>query len=145
MPELRSRARRNRPLHNPTPNPTTQFHKPTVRTSERRRTTAQNRRNREQKNTIGIHETNNIVIKDVRAVPETRTLGDKEEGKEQDQAPDAPLRVLREGNGDKAMDEYDGGGRSPDKAAAAEDEGSMAPLPENVSEQGYLSLLYSYN
>ncbi|KAK4276977.1 hypothetical protein QN277_015056 [Acacia crassicarpa] len=135
MPELRSRARRNRALHNPIPNPITQSQKPTVRTRQRRRTNAQNRENPQQKNTIGVDETNYIVSRDIGAVPETRTLGDKE-GKEQGQAPDAKLRVLREKGGDKAMDDYDSGGHSPDKALAAEDEGCTAPLPEKVQVGG---------
>ncbi|KAF7830102.1 casein kinase 1-like protein HD16 [Senna tora] len=136
MPELRSRARRNRALHNPNPNPITQPQNPTVRTRQRRRTTAHYRKNRKQEDTIGVDEINNIVNKDVGALPETGTLRDKEEEKEQGQAPDVPLRVLREEIGDKAMDEYDSGGRSPDKAPAAEDDGSTAPLPEKVQVGG---------
>lgn len=138
MPELRSRARRNRALDNPNPNPITppqpQSHKPAVRTRQRRRTPAQNRRNRKENNTIAAAaETNDIVNNDVGAFPEARrTSKDKEEEKEEGQTPDAPLRVLREEVGEKAMDEYDSGGRSADKGAGAEDEGSTAPLPEKV-------------
>ena len=72
--------------------------------------------------------------KGVGAVPETRALIDKEEEEDEEgQAPDAlPFRALREEVGEKAMDEYDSGGRSADKAPGAEDEGSTAPLPEKV-------------
>lgn len=38
------------------------------------------------------------------------------------------VRVSRE----EAMDEYDSGGRSADKAPGAEEEGSATPLPEKV-------------
>lgn len=40
----------------------------------------------------------------------------------------AVFRVSRE----EAMDEYDSGGRSADKAPGAEEEGSTTPLPEKV-------------
>ncbi|PON47425.1 Serine/threonine protein kinase [Trema orientale] len=38
--------------------------------------------------------------------------------------------------GERGMDEYDSGGRSGEKGAAAEDEGSTAPLPEKVQVGG---------
>ena len=137
MPELRSRARRNRAPGNSNPNrnPIAPPQPPelAVRTRQRR-TTAQNRRNRREKNTIGAaDETDDVVNKGVGAIPETRALIDKEEEDEEGQAPDAPpFRALREEVGEKAMDEYDSGGRSADKAPGAEDEGSTAPLPEKV-------------
>ncbi|KAK6268099.1 hypothetical protein QUC31_012259 [Theobroma cacao] len=52
-------------------------------------------------------------------------------------------RVLEEGEraekeevGEKAMDEFDSGGRSNDKGNAGEDEGGTAPLPEKVQVGG---------
>lgn len=39
---------------------------------------------------------------------------------------------LREEVADRKMDEYESGGKSVDKVAVAEDEGSTAPLPEKV-------------
>lgn len=76
---------------------------PTVTTRQRRR---RRRTDARQNNTIGVD-----------AIPETTAL-------------DGEVRVSKD---DKAMDDYDSGGLSPDKPPVAEDEGSTAPLPEKVS------------
>lgn len=60
---------------------------------------------------------------------ETRSSKDKA----QEIVGEEALRVLREEVEERSMDEFDsGGGRSGDKGAAAEDDGSNAPLPEKV-------------
>ncbi|XP_027329675.1 casein kinase 1-like protein HD16 [Abrus precatorius] len=118
MPELRSRKRPNpnpSPSPNPNPNPTpiTQPVR-TIRQRRTRRTTVRNNRNA----IAGDQINNNRQIHQQR--------------QEQDAL---PLRVLKEEN--KAMDnEHDSGGRSADKAPAAEDEGSTTPLPERVQVGG---------
>lgn len=79
----------------------------------------QNRRNSKlEREAIGIG-----TVKDG-AIVETKLF------KRQDQQ--QKVGVLREGVGERAMDEYDSGGRSGDKGQGAEDEGSTAPLPEKV-------------
>ncbi|XP_061369572.1 casein kinase 1-like protein HD16 isoform X3 [Gastrolobium bilobum] len=126
MPELRTRPRRNRLLDNANTNPITRPHSPAaVGAGRRRRTSAaatQTKRNRRQKNAIAADEIGHIVNNDdAGAVREARARELKDEQGE-------PVRVLEE----EAMDEYDSGGRSADKAPGAEDDGSTAPLPEKV-------------
>ncbi|KAJ7965924.1 putative Casein kinase [Quillaja saponaria] len=138
MPELRSRARRNQASDNPNPNLITQPQPPqeeagpeklTVRSRPTRRT-VQNRRNQKDKNKIGADETNEIVKKGVAKDKE------KEKQQEEKQLPNAQVGILREEVGERDMDEYDSGGRSPDKGHGAEDEGSTAPLPEKIQVGG---------
>jgi hypothetical protein len=138
MPELRSRARTNQASDNPDPNPINrQLHKPdyknklpNVPTRLRRRT----ERNRgSNKNAIGVGERR----RGRKVVNEARPLKDDEEGGE-----DEEIRVLREGGGEKAMDDCDSGGaggQSGNKGPGAEDEGSTAPLPEKVSFDSLIS------
>lgn len=83
-------------------------------------TTRQRRRRRtdaRQNNTIGVD-----------AIPETTAL-------------DGEVRVSKD---DKAMDDYDSGGLSPDKPPVAEDEGSTAPLPEKVSSFLFLPFYFIF-
>lgn len=156
MPELRSRARRNRAPNNPDPNPITQpqpaaaaadddddENKLSLRTLRQRRGTGQNRRvnsvynrnnsNKNKKNdAIGGVDDRKIVRakRSPKVIIETRSLKSKEEEEEEE------TRVLRQGVEERAMDEYDSGGRSGDKGLAAEDEGSTAPIPEKVQVGG---------
>ncbi|XP_052886652.1 casein kinase 1-like protein HD16 isoform X1 [Gossypium arboreum] len=141
MPELRSRARRNRASVNPdlsptpidiVPQPDTN-NKVTTRTRQRR--TGQRRKregaivavvdDNELNNNDDGH--NNIVSG---AGFETTPFGRKadEDIKK--------LRVLKEQVAEKKMNEYDSGGRSGDKGPGAEDDGNTAPLPEKVSVGG---------
>jgi hypothetical protein len=89
-------------------------------------TAAQTRRNRRQKkkkkNTIVAEKIENIVNNDDETGVE-RLKEEEGENKEK-----AVVRV----SGEEAMDEYDSGGRSADKAPGAEEEGSTTPLPEKV-------------
>lgn len=152
MPELRSRARRNRAPNNPDPNPITQpqpaaaaasveddddENKLSLRTLRRRRGTGQNRRgnsvynrnnsNNKKKNDAigGVDDRKNVRAKrSPKVIIETRSFKSEEEEEE--------TRVLRQEVEERAMDEYDSGGRSGDKGLAAEDEGSTAPIPEKV-------------
>ena len=126
MPELRTRARRrnNNNIQAADPNPIAQPDSQAPVARPRRRTAAapaaQTRRNRRQKNNvIGAADEIGNVVNDV-AVNDA-----------------GAARVLRE----EAMDEYDSGGRSADKAPGAEEEGSTAPLPEKVF---FLFLIYYY-
>ena len=153
MPELRSRARRNRAPNNPDPNPITQpqpaaaaddddENKLSLRTLRQRRGTGQNRRgnsvynrnnsNKNKKNdAIGGVDDRKIVRakRSPKVIIETRSLKSKEEEEEEEEE---ETRVLRQEVEERAMDEYDSGGRSGDKGLAAEDEGSTAPIPEKV-------------
>jgi len=117
MPELRTRPRINRLTDNAPP---VAGGKRTVAA-----TAAQTRRNRRQKkkkkNTIVAEKIENIVNNDDEGVE--RLKEEEAESKEK-----AVVRVSRE----EAMDEYDSGGRSADKALGAEEEGSTTPLPEKV-------------
>ena len=148
MPELRSRARRNRAPNNPDPNPITQpqpaaadddddENKLSLRTLRQRRGTGQNRRgnsvynrnnsNNKKKNDAigGVDDRKNVRAKrSPKVIIETRSFKSEEEEEE--------TRVLRQEVEERAMDEYDSGGRSGDKGLAAEDEGSTAPIPEKV-------------
>lgn len=131
MPELRSRARRNRTSNNhpdPTQDPKSATQQPslpkrrTIRT--RNRTTAQNDTNKEA---IGVGK-RKITAKGGPIVQTRSFKADEIRYRDQD----LEVRNLREGVGEKAMDEYDSGGRSADKGPAPEDEGGTAPLPEKV-------------
>lgn len=83
----------------------------------------ENRRNSKvERNAIGVG-----TVKGG-AIVETRLLKGEKQGQEQQVGAGA----LRERVGERAMDEYDSGGRSGDKGQGAEDEGSTAPLPEKV-------------
>lgn len=150
MPELRSRARRNRAPNNPDPNPITHpqpaaaavdddddENKLSLRTLRRRRRTGQNRRgnsvynrnnsNNKKKNDAigGVDDRKNVRAKrSPKVIIETRSFKSEEEEEE--------TRVLRQEVEERAMDEYDSGGRSGDKGLAAEDERSTAPIPEKV-------------
>lgn len=121
MPELRTRPRINRLTDNAPP----------VAGGRRAvaATAAQTRRNRRQKkkkNTIVAEKIENIVNND----DETGVERLKEE--EGENKKKAVVRVSRE----EAMDEYDSGGRSADKAPGAEEEGSTTPLPEKIQVGG---------
>lgn len=152
MPELRRRARRNRAPNNPDPNPITQpqpavaaaaaddddeENKLSLRTLRQRRGTGRNRRgnsvynsnnsNKKRKNDAieGLDDRKIVRAKrSPKVIIETRSFKSEEEEEE--------TRVLRQEVGERAMDEYDSGGRSGDKGLAAEDEGSTAPIPEKV-------------
>ncbi|KEH36077.1 casein kinase I-like protein [Medicago truncatula] len=89
---------------------------------------AQTRRNRKQKkkDTIVAEEIENIVNNHDEAGVE-RLKEVEGENKEK-----SVVRVSRE----EAMDEYDSGGRSADKAPGAEEEGSATPLPEKIQVGG---------
>ncbi|ESW33521.1 hypothetical protein PHAVU_001G076900 [Phaseolus vulgaris] len=121
MPELRSRRNRAT-LHdqNPNPNP---YPNPNSKTRQRRtrRTTVITGRN--NRNTLARCRIGN------------RELEEKEQ---QHQQQHAPLLRVSEEDKEKVMDdEFDsGGGRSADKAAPVEDEGSTAPIPERVQVGG---------
>ncbi|KAK9983053.1 hypothetical protein SO802_032578 [Lithocarpus litseifolius] len=155
MPELRSRARRNRAPNNPDPNPIIQpqpvaaavdddddENKLSLRTLRQRR--GQNRRgnsvynsnnsNKKKKknDAIGGVDDRKIVRakRSPKVIIETRSFKSKEEEEEEE------TRVLRQEVEERAMDEYDSGGRSGDKGLAAEDEGSTAPIPEKVQVGG---------
>lgn len=139
MPELRSRARRYRASINQNPNPNPEPIAPsqqphldnnindnnnnnrkklTVRTPQQRRTG----QNKTKRNTIvAVDDKKNGNNNNIVNVQETTPLKDNEKA-----------RVLAEEVAEKKMDEYDSGGRSADKGAGAEDEGSTAPLPEKV-------------
>lgn len=132
MPELRSRPRRNRasnrnpkPDHNndnnnnPIGNPIAEQRQ--EQEPPRDLTDARPRRGRGRRPAQGNNRGKTNAIGG--AIRETTLV--KREEEEED-------RVLREGVGERGMDEYDSGGRSGDKGAAAEDEGSTAPLPEKV-------------
>lgn len=154
MPELRRRTRRNRAPNNPDPNPITQpqpavaaaaaddddeENKLSLRTLRQRRGTGRNRRgnsvynsnnsNKKKENDAieGLDDRKIVRAKrSPKVIIETRTFKreEEEEGEE--------TRVLRQEVEERAMDEYDSGGRSGDKGLAAEDEGSTAPIPEKV-------------
>lgn len=137
MPELSSRARTNQASDNPDPNPISrQLHKPdyknklpNVPTRLRRGTD----RNRSNKNAIGVGDRR----RGHKVVNEARPLKDDEEGGEEEE-----IWVLREGGGEKAMDDCDSGGaggHSGHKGPGADDEGSTAPLPEKVSFYSLIS------
>ncbi|XP_059460768.1 casein kinase 1-like protein HD16 isoform X1 [Corylus avellana] len=131
MPELRSRARTNQASDNPDPNrinrqqPQPDYKNKLLNVPTRlRRGTERNRRS--NKNAIGVGERG----RGRKVVTEARSLKDDEEGGEEEE-----IRVLREGGGEKAMDDCDSGGaggHSGNKGLGAEDEGSTAPLPEKV-------------
>ncbi|KAF3446730.1 hypothetical protein FNV43_RR11910 [Rhamnella rubrinervis] len=131
MPELRSRTRRNRAsgIPNPNHNPITRqpLEKLTARTPQRRRTVQNRKNSKVERNAIGVGERN--TVKDG-LVLETRSFREREGHEHQE------LKLFREGVGERAMDEYDSGGRSADKGPGAEDEGSTAPLPEKVQVGG---------
>ncbi|KAJ0030545.1 hypothetical protein Pint_12865 [Pistacia integerrima] len=142
MPELRSRARRYRASINQNPNsnpeliaPSQQPHfdnnindnnnnnrkKLTVRTRQQRRTV----QNKTKRRTIVAVDDKKNGNNNIVNVQETTPLKDNEK-----------VRVLVEEVAEKKMDDYDSGGRSADKGAGAEDEGSTAPLPEKVQVGG---------
>lgn len=154
MPELRRRTRRNRAPNNPDPNPITQpqpavaaaaaddddeENKLSLRTLRQRRGTGRNRRgnsvynsnnsNKKRKNDAieGLDDRKIVRAKrSPKVIIETRSFKSEEEEEEEE------TRVLRQEVEERAMDEYDSGGRSGDKGLAAEDEGSTAPIPEKV-------------
>lgn len=113
MPELRSGPRRGRAQ----PNPVVQ--------SERRGATGAARRRRPA--TRGRQAAEEIVVvepKEEVGLPEgVGEIGALGGGEEENQ----------EEVGERRMDEFDSGGKSADKLAGGEDEGSTAPLPEKVS------------
>ncbi|KAF2285337.1 hypothetical protein GH714_000120 [Hevea brasiliensis] len=110
MPDLRSRARRNRePV---------KLLRIRIRLSSLYRLVGEKLlRTREKNNAIAVEDKNNIVNL------ETTPL-------------ETHPRAFREEVAEKTMDEYDSGGRSGDKGPGAEDEGSTAPLPEKVQVGG---------
>ncbi|WVY92243.1 hypothetical protein V8G54_037757 [Vigna mungo] len=115
MTELRS-GRNRETVHDPNPNPN-----PNTKARQRRtRRTAVNPE-RYNRNTL-----------------ERCRIGNRELGEKEQQQQHAPLlRVSEEGKEKDMDDEFDsGGGRSPEKAAPAEDEGSTAPIPERVQVGG---------
>lgn len=84
----------------------------------------QNRRNgKADRKAIGAGKRNTV-----KGGPILETRSFQEQGGPERQE----LKLLGEGVGERAMDEYDSGGRSADKGPAAEDEGSTTPLPEKV-------------
>lgn len=109
MTELRS-GRNRETFHDPNPNPNTK---------------ARQRRTRRTAVNPGRYNRNTL---------ERCRIGNRELGEKEPQQQHAPLlRVSEEGKEKDMDDEFDsGGGRSPDKAAPAEDEGSTAPIPERV-------------
>ncbi|XP_027940145.1 casein kinase 1-like protein HD16 [Vigna unguiculata] len=118
MPELRS-GRNRATFHDPNPNPN-----PNPNTKTRQRRT--------RRTTVNTGRYNRNTLARCR-------IGNRElEEKEQQQQQHAPLLRVSEEDKEKEMDdEFDsGGGRSPDKAAPAEDEGSTAPIPERVQVGG---------
>ncbi|KAH9761282.1 protein kinase domain-containing protein [Citrus sinensis] len=126
MRELRSsRARRNRAAVNPNRSPQPDNNNNNNNNNNNKRLTVRSRQQRRKKGNITIvdaaDDNNNIVN------VEEATTSFKEK---QD------IRFLREEVAVKKMDEYDSGGRSADKGAGAEDEGSTAPLPEKVQVGG---------
>ncbi|KAJ0091379.1 hypothetical protein Patl1_12947 [Pistacia atlantica] len=142
MPELRSRARRYRASINQNPNPNPELIAPsqqphfdnnindnnnnnrkklTVRTRQQRRTV----QNKTKRRTIVAVDDKKNGNNNIVNVQETTPLKDNEK-----------VRVLVEEVAEKKMDDYDSGGRSADKGAGAEDEGSTAPLPEKVQVGG---------
>ncbi|KAH9799693.1 protein kinase domain-containing protein [Citrus sinensis] len=126
MRELRSsRARRNRAAVNPNRSPQPDNNNNNNNNNNNKRLTVRSRQQRRKKGNITIvdaaDDNNNIVN------VEEATTSFKEK---QD------IRFLREEVAVKKMDEYDSGGRSADKGAGAEDEGSIAPLPEKVQVGG---------
>ncbi|XP_072997215.1 casein kinase 1-like protein HD16 [Typha latifolia] len=107
MPELRSGARRGRANPNP------------IATEER--VTKRRRRAARSKQTCDEI----VVTKSAERNEEIGLLeGGGEIGEEK--------KDEEEGVGERKMDEFDSGARSADKIAGAEDEGSIAPLPEKV-------------
>ncbi|KAK4854290.1 hypothetical protein QYF36_021696 [Acer negundo] len=157
MPELRSRARRNRASFNPNPNPNqnhpTRLPRPdnnnnnnnnnnnivinnnnfdNFNDNKRKLTvrTRQQRRtgqNRRQRNAIVVVDEQNESSNNIVNVEEATTPFDDDERE---------VGVLREEVAEETMDDYDSGGRSGDKGPGAEDEGSTAPLPEKVQVGG---------
>lgn len=148
MPELRSRARRNRTSLNPNPYPTritcpdkkhkiflnnigdkninknnkntnnnrNERKKATVQTRRWRRT-GENKRRRDAILFVNQKDDRSIDIVNAVATEKRYCADDEEE----------TIAVKK-----KTMDDYDSGGRSGDRGAGAEDEGSTAPLPEKV-------------
>ncbi|KAK9208148.1 hypothetical protein WN944_000502 [Citrus x changshan-huyou] len=124
MRELRSsRARRNRAAVNPNPSP--QPDNNNNNNNNNKRLTVRSRQQKRKKGNITIvdaaDDNNNIVNVEEATTP----FKEKQD-----------IRFLREEVAVKKMDEYDSGGRSADKGAGAEDEGSTAPLPEKVQVGG---------
>ncbi|KAM0945738.1 putative protein kinase CK1-CK1-Pl family [Dioscorea sansibarensis] len=110
MPELRSGPRRGRAQ----PNPVVQSERRAAGAARRRRPATRGRQAAEDivvvepKKEVGLPE----------GVGEIGALGGGEENQEE--------------VGERRMDEFDSGGKSADKLAGGEDEGSTAPLPEKV-------------
>ena len=126
MRELRSsRARRNRAAVNPNRSPQPDNNN---NNNNNKRLTVRSRQQRRKKGNITIvdaaDDNNNIVNVEEATTP----FKEKQD-----------IRFLREEVAVKKMDEYDSGGRSADKGAGAEDEGSTAPLPEKVNFSFFLS------
>ncbi|MBA0578101.1 hypothetical protein Gorai_020401, partial [Gossypium raimondii] len=111
MPELRSRARRNRAPVNPNLSPTPIDIVPQPDTNNKVTTRTRQRRTGQKRKREGV-----IVA-----------FADEDIKK---------LRVLKELVAEKKMNEYDSGGRSGDKGPGAENDGNTAPLPEKVSVGG---------
>ncbi|KAL2318196.1 hypothetical protein Fmac_032072 [Flemingia macrophylla] len=126
MPELRSRKKHPTTFHDPSPSPS-----PNPKTQSRQRTTRRASANpgRNNRNTLAGCR---IASREVEEKPQPRRRRRQQQQEEQ-----VPLVRVSEEEEKVMDDEYDsGGGRSADKAPAAEDEGSTAPIPERVQVGG---------
>ncbi|KAK7260725.1 hypothetical protein RIF29_27002 [Crotalaria pallida] len=148
MPQLRSTPRRrNRPLltdPNPIPNPIPIPQPdifPTRQTPRRgggggrRRTTALTRTTRNRKTIAPVHE---ILNNNNNSEAKREEEEEGEEGEEEHALPPVTVRVSREEEKKDMDDDCDSAGRSADKApaAAADEEGTTAPIPEKVAVGG---------
>ncbi|XP_068313231.1 casein kinase 1-like protein HD16 [Pyrus communis] len=120
MPELR--PRRNRASDNPDPNRNPH---PIIKTPPRK-AIVRTRQNKKNNNNQKKKQINNQKEKKVASAGKRR----RAEG-----GPVIEKRSFKEEAGERAMDEYDSGGRSGDKGPAADDEGA-APIPEKVQVGG---------
>ncbi|KAK9130979.1 hypothetical protein Sjap_011466 [Stephania japonica] len=142
MPELRSGARRGRaaaPQQQPAAaaaaNPIEDNEGVVAARTRRRRTVKNNNHNKQQQQQQQQQPIYENIVRG--SVPEA-----KAEEEEEDRgligvvAAAAAAVGEEEGVGEKKMDDHGSAGRSADKAPAAEDEGSAAPLPEKVQVGG---------
>lgn len=110
MPELRSGVRRGRAQANPI----FQAERPTA---GRRRAAARNKAPPVDKSPVNTSSEPREEIRILEGGDEVGGLVGQE---------------IKEGVGERKMDDYDSGAKSADKLPGGEDEGSTAPLPEKV-------------
>lgn len=122
MPVLRSGARRGRA--NPNPNPTAQ--------PRNRRGAVRNRRGAAAAAASPVVADENRAVNGQELNPEAEGLVLVEGAEDNNGNNNNNIDNHEEGVGERRMDEFDSGGKSPDKVPGAEDE-SLAPLPEKVS------------